>query len=223
MEFPSVLAWRGRPYRPRDKSVRECHQKCRALRPSRSRGQKDGEQRPREFLLARRNRRRISRNCLKHGRHRAVERQCYSLLGDRTPIPRIVKRNEDAIPVARWEFLPVVAHHSVRCPMRWKCSDRAYLVRVDAHRFATIATVVLSKHELLLHAVVVAPGPALISAESQHQQFFSWQRSLLFGLVKSGPVRMELIAAMLGHKQVPVRIEGKALCVANPGCVTFRR
>src|SRR6202041_907120 len=102
-----------------------------------------------------------------------------------------------------------------------KCGDRTNLARANADRFAAVTAVFRGKHESVLHAVVVALGPAIVAAGLQKHQLFSWQRSFFFGFVEFWPVRMQLVSPVLGNKQSTRGVEGKTLRVTYPRCVAI--
>ena len=100
--------------------------------------------------------------------------------------------------------------------MRRKCGDRRDLVRAGADLLAAVAAVLRREHQLPLDRVVVAFGPAVVAARFQKQQFFGRQRGFLFGLVQIRPIRMQLIASVLGHEQAMAGgIDAESLAVAD--------
>ena len=101
------------------------------------------------------------------------------------------------VTIASWKAFSVVADHSVRCPVSWKCGSRSHLVRANADGFATVTAVFRRQYELFLRTVVVALGPAIVAAGLQQHHLFSRERGFLLGLIKVGPIRMQLIAPVL--------------------------
>ena len=87
--------------------------------------------------------------------------------------------------------------------MGWKDGNGSNLARAYADRFAAVATVFGRQNQLFQERVVVALGPAIVSLGLQKQHLFSRQRRLLIGFVEVGPIRMQLVPAVLGHKQSP--------------------
>src|SRR5467141_4346950 len=99
--------------------------------------------------------------------------------------------------------------------MGGKCRRRSNLVRAYADRFAAVATVFWRQNQLLHELVVVALGPAIVSLCLQKQQLFSRQRRLLVGFIQVGPIRVQLVPSVLGHKHSPTRVDGKTFRVAD--------
>src|SRR6266446_8345136 len=114
-------------------------------------------------------------------------------------IPRPVEGDENTVTVARRKLFPVVAHHCIGRPMGGKRRRGSNLVRAYADRFG-VATVFGSQNQLLHERVVVALGPAIVSLWFQEQQLFRRQCGLLVGFKQVGPIGVQLVASVLGHK-----------------------
>src|SRR6202171_3014773 len=123
--------------------------------------------------------------------------------------------DEDAVTIARRKLFLVVPRHCIRRPMGGKCCSRSNLVRAYADRFAAVATVFRRQNQLLHERVVVALGPAKVPLWLQKQQLFSWQRRLLVGFIPVGPIRVQLVPSVLGHKHSPTCVDGKTFSVAD--------
>ncbi len=130
------------------------------------------------------------------------------------PVPGPVEGDEDAVTIARWKLLLVVPHHCIRRPMSGKRHNRTNLVRAYADRFA-VAPVLRRQNQLLRERVVVALGPSIVSLWLQKQQLLRRQRRLLIGFVQIGPIRVQLVASVLGHKHSPACVDRKAFRVAD--------
>src|SRR5260370_37556462 len=124
-------------------------------------------------------------------------------------IPGPVEGDENAVTIARWKLLLVVPHHCIRRPMSRKRRNRANPVRAYADRFA-VAPVLRRQNQLLRERVVVALGPSIVSLWLQKQQLLRRQRRLLIGFVQIGPIRVQLVASVLGHKHSPACVDRKA-------------
>src|SRR5215813_14801334 len=99
--------------------------------------------------------------------------------------------------------------------MRGKCGYRRNLVRTSAHSFAAVPAVFRREHEFLLYRIVVTHGPTIVASGLQEHHLFGRQRSLLSGFVESRPIRVQLIAPVLGHKYASAGIHGKAFGIAD--------
>src|SRR6476660_2182770 len=113
-----------------------------------------------------------------------------SALRIRRPIPRTVENDEYSIAIAGWKLFLVVMHHSVRSPMGGKYRSRGQLVRAHASRLASVTAIFRSQHQLLLEGIVVALGPAIITAGPQKHHFCRGQRGFLICLIEVRPVGM---------------------------------
>ncbi len=122
--------------------------------------------------------------------------------------------DEDAVTIARRKLFLVVAHHRIRRPMSGKYRSGGNFVRAYADRFS-VAAVFRRQNEFLHERVVVAFGPAIVSLGLQKQQLFRRQRRLLVGFIKVGPIRMQLVPTVLGHKHSPIRVDGKTFSIAD--------
>ncbi|BDV35280.1 hypothetical protein SS37A_28090 [Methylocystis iwaonis] len=88
------------------------------------------------------------------------------------------------------------------------------LIRADAHLLAAVAAIFGREHELLLKAVIIAFGPAVIGALTQLEKLFGGKIGALLRRVELGPVFRELIASVLGRVDA-IPCNSKALGVAD--------
>src|SRR5215813_5410843 len=107
--------------------------------------------------------------------------------------------------------------------MRRESSDGSDLGRTNPHALASVAAVFRGEHEFLPHGIVVAFGPAIISSGFQEHQLFSRLSGLLEGLVKPGPVGIQLIPPVLSDEKAAGRVDGKSFPVANSSGEPARR
>ena len=81
-----------------------------------------------------------------------------------------------------------------------KAATGAILLAQTPDCLAAVAAVLRRQNQLLHERIVVALGPAIVAARLQKQQLFSRQGRFLVGFVKVGPIRVQLVAPVLGHK-----------------------
>ena len=104
-----------------------------------------------------------------------------------------------------------------------KCRDGCELLRANALGLAAVAAVLRCQHQPPLHGIVVAFGPAVVATLDQEHEFLGRERRLLLRLVEFGPIRVQLVASVLGDEDTAGRIDAEAFRIADPGGVALER
>ena len=108
--------------------------------------------------------------------------------------------------------------------MRGKCGHRSELVGANTHANPAVAAVLRRKNQLLSQSVVVALRPAIVAALFQQHHLFGRQRCLLLRFEERRPIRIKLVAPVLGYENVLAsRVDPKSFRVAYPSRVALRR
>src|SRR5262245_37503116 len=114
------------------------------------------------------------------------------------------------------KLLSVVEEEGIRSPVGREDRNRVSLLRARPDRLATITSVLWGKNALLLGQVIVALGPPIVGAALQLHQFLRWLVGPLLWRVEARPVLSQLVAAVLGSKELTRGVDCDAYRVAIP-------
>src|SRR5579859_5606576 len=161
------------------------------------------------------------------GRSIAVQRlkdNVVAALRIRCTIPGTMEGDEHAGPVVSGKLLLIIEHCAIGSPMRGKGCYGSDLAGADTSILTPVAAVFRSQHQLVLHLVVIALRPSIVAALLQQNQFFRRQGGFFFRLIQVGPIRMQLIASVLGDVD-PLAgcIDRETFTVTNSGGETVGR
>src|ERR1700733_225102 len=156
----------------------------------------------------------VARERLKH--------DVVSALRVRRAIPGTVECDEHALAIAFRELRFIVVGHPVRRPVSRKGRYRCGLGGAHAG-FLAVSAIFGRENELVDERIEVAFRPAIVPALLQKHYLLRRKCRLLVRLVDVGPIRVQLVPAVLRYEQMTGGVEGEALAVADSRRVAFCR
>ncbi len=144
-----------------------------------------------------------------------LEDDVIAALRQRRAVPRPVESDERAVAIGLGKLGAVIDQQVVRRPMAGECRNRSKLLGADSNRLAAVSAILGRQHQLFLILVVIAFGPAVIAAFAKLHNLFGRQVDALLHGIELGPVLRELVAPVLGRKQMARGVERKSFAIAD--------